>query len=219
MHGKIRKTWLIILIVVSTLGLSGCGGLDMALKQDQSSMELEGKGVVLTTLKLSNQHKPGYQPDLTHVVIKPRIHDQKDLVFKVDVQPVREVKDQFKEYLLSFSLSPGNYSIDRFACNYTVPLLVRASCFAKTNISFEAKAGEISYIGKINATIVERKGDEERAGAVIPAIDQFLTGFASGTFIISANDEYEKDSKYFKESFQVLLDKEITNKATYTDTE
>jgi hypothetical protein len=78
----------------------------------------------------------------------------------------------------------------------------------KQEITFPEKG--IVYIGNIDATIVPRQEEQHRAGPVIPLIDQAVTGFSSGTFIVEVTDNYNEDMKLIIEKYPYLADKKIT---------
>ena len=51
----------------------------------------------------------------------------------------------------------------------------------------------VFYLGHLSLTLREREGNELRAGPLLPEVDQFLTGFSTGTFDIAIEDRYDQD--------------------------
>jgi hypothetical protein len=60
------------------------------------------------------------------------------------------------------------------------------------------------YLGHIDATVVERKDGEFRAGPLIPLIDQAATGFSGGTWDITVSDQFDDDVSAFRKDFPAL---------------
>lgn len=71
-------------------------------------------------------------------------------------------------------------------------------------LPFDVEDGHVYYLGHIEGVIRERQGDEERAGSVIPLIDQAIIGASGGTWDVEISDRYEEDMKKFVERFPVL---------------
>jgi hypothetical protein len=57
--------------------------------------------------------------------------------------------------------------------------------FAPLHEDLDVEPNSVVYLGQVDATAVERKDGELRAGPVIPLIDQAATGFSGGTWDIS----------------------------------
>ena len=73
----------------------------------------------------------------------------------------------------------------------------------------EINPNSIVYLGHIDATIVERKDGELRAGPVIPLVDQAVAGFSGGTWDISVTDQFDDDVTAFKKDFPALTNASI----------
>lgn len=185
-------------------GLTGCGGLSTALVKGQDKLDMGENGVVLASVRIANQNKPGYQPKIKLAFVQQLAPENGRLAFKVTDGPYKSAEDQYNEYLLSFSLKPGQYSLSGLMGTYSIPLLVSATCSVDCKAPFKVKPGVVSYIGNIQATIVERKGDEDRAGPVIPLIDQTVAGFSSGTFELTVADRYSDDVAAFQSEYPAL---------------
>jgi hypothetical protein len=70
--------------------------------------------------------------------------------------------------------------------------------------AFRIEPGRAVYVGRVEAVRRERKGDEPRAGSVIPLIDQAVTGFSGGTFEVKVVDRYDEDVALFKATYAPL---------------
>lgn len=190
----------VLLAIMVSVTLTGCVG-KMALVKGQSDVKTSDKSIILLPVKISNQNRTGYQPNLILAEVtgaKNQKIDIKDGLFK-------ESKNEYKDYLLSFSLEPGAYTISNLIGHYRIPLLVNAFCSVPLNAPIEVKPNTIIYLGRINATIVERKEDDnERAGSLLPLIDQAIAGFSNGTFIINIEDQYDVDVADYRKEYPGL---------------
>lgn len=194
----------VVLALGVVAGLTGCSGLNQALTKGQDKLDMGENGIVLAKVHISNQNKPGFQPTIPLVAIRQLTPVSASLYIQTKDALYKEVKDEYKEYLLSFSLKPGEYNFQDFAGNYSIPFLLNANCSVKVNTPFTVKQGVVSYLGNIEATIVERKGDEERAGSQFPLIDQAIAGFSNGTFNIKITDRYDEDLAAYKAEYPAL---------------
>ena len=190
--------------VVTMFVFSGCAA-NMALTKGQEQVDLSIKSIALASIKISNQNKLGYQPNLLYAFFFANSSDAEKTHIDLKIDPFRSEKDQYNEYLMSFSLKPGKYNFSQIWGNYKIPMLMNALCSVPLNAQIEIKPNSVIYLGHINATIRERKNDtEERAGSLIPLIDQSVAGFSSGTFDVTIKDQYEEDIKAYVAEYPAL---------------
>jgi len=186
------------------LMFSGCAA-NMALTKGQEQVDLSEKSIVLASIRISNQNKPGYQPSLLYAFFFANSSDAEKTHIDLKIEPFKSEKDQYNEYLMSFSLKPGKYNFSQIWSNYKIPLLMNAMCSVPLNSQIEIKPNTVTYLGHIDATIRERKNDSEvRAGGLIPIIDQSLAGFSGGTFDVAIKDHYADDLKAYIAEYPVL---------------
>jgi hypothetical protein len=199
------KLLLALVCSVALLTLTGCAG-SLGLTKGQTTIDTSSKSLILLPVTVSNQNKPGYQPDLVDAYLKlandSQVINTKDAVFKED-------KDKSKDYLMSFSLQPGTYTLEKIMGSYKIPLLLKAWCEIPLNQTFEVKPNSVVYLGHVAATIVERKGEEERAGGLLPLLDQAMAGFSTGTFVINITDNYDNDMANYRAEFPGLKDTKV----------
>jgi len=62
----------------------------------------------------------------------------------------------------------------------------------------------VYYLGHVDATVRERTGNEFKAGAPIPLIDQAVAGASSGTFDVAITDRWTQDESLFKNKYPAL---------------
>lgn len=204
---KMRKMFFGLMLGGALLSIFGCGGANMALVKGQEKLDLNDQSVGLLSVRISNVNKPGYQPELFYARIHQLLEaDKKDSVsVSIKDDPYHSEKDKYNEYLLSFNLKSGRYTLETLFAHYKIPLLLSAHCNVPLNASFDIKPGKVVYLGKVNATIVERTNDDqERAGSLIPLLDQAMAGFSSGTFKVSIDDNFETDINAYREQYPAL---------------
>ena len=200
-----------LFMFVMVMAMYGCAMLTpkpMALTDESNALDLQKESVAILTVWTSNQYKPGYQPDISRIIVFNQDGKEKnEYIFgdKVGVLvPYDKDEKKFNEYLVSIALPAGKYKLGRiFGFGGAFP--IRGNFSIPVFSDFELAPNKIVYLGRIEATLRERKSDSElRAGSVIPLIDQATTGFYSGTFDISIYDNYDKDISLFKQKYPLL---------------
>jgi hypothetical protein len=195
----------------------GCANVnEMAINKKSKDLDLHGKSLLLMNVHIENKYKTGYQPQVIVVnVEKPNAKQKSDRQnFKVDLEGGQSGKGG-NDYLVRMLIEPGQYVI-RGMTGMSTGFLVIANFFAPMHEDVVAEPNKIVYLGKVNATVRERVGEEFRAGAVTPLIDQAVAGFSGGTFDVEIIDNYDQDVTAFKSNFSVLqsatIEKQILEK-------
>ena len=205
----IHKTALPFGIMALAL-LSSCATVhEMALKKSDQSLSLNGKGMVLMSMEISNHYKSEYQPQIiVSQVEKPNAKEKKDRDnFKTDMDGTVASSDGSR-YLLRMELKPGHYILRGAMCTYR-SLFIMATCQMPVHGEFDVQADQITYLGRASGVIRERNGDEFRAGPPIPLIDQSVAGFSGGTFDVTISDQQEEDLHSYRQLFPALKGHEI----------
>jgi hypothetical protein len=196
-----------ILAVLTFIALfSGCASVNkMPLNETVKEIDTSQKSILLGRITIQNKNKPNHQPELLAVFVKK---DGKDFSF-TKPSLISEVDNESKEYIFSLASEPGvaELSLMRFL-RQAFLISGMADLQFKQEITFPEN--EIVYIGNINASIIPREEGQPRAGSVIPLIDQSVTGFSSGTFVVEISDNYDEDIKLITEKFPYLVGKNIT---------
>ncbi|MHB8137451.1 MAG: hypothetical protein ACYDGO_03575 [Smithellaceae bacterium] len=197
-----------LLIFCLVFIMSGCSGNKMALTKDQSDIDLTKKSIVLLSVRISNQYKPGRQLELLNAFICP----QSETNCKQDLpnnpgspyKTYKREKNSFNEYLLSYALESGMFNINGFYTMYKIPALISAFGFVELNLETDIKPNSISYLGHLDIILREKKNDAEiRAGNETP-MDQSVAGFSSGTFDVVVEDKFDEDMKSFISEYPAL---------------
>ena len=196
------------------LAVSGCAThTDMAFKNDAERFTEKSKPVYLMTATIKNTYRTSFQPRLLVVhVEKPNAKETVDrLAFVIDAKAKNGIEspNTGNSYLLRLELEPGQYVIRGLSC-LTKPFMIRGSFFAPMHSDLEVKDHGIFYLGHVTATVRERQGNEFKAGASIPLIDQAVVGASGGTFDIVITDEFATDEPTFRAKFPALVDVPIT---------
>ena len=213
------RNWLMILCFC--LLISGCGGR-YSLTKGQESVDLTQESIALFSIKIANQFKPDYQPDVNIACIGPKEFGAGSSinVCCVDIsEPIKTQENTFKEYLVAIRLKPGHYDKIGISATYTIPVVFSAYVQLSLKTAIDLNPKSIVYLGHINAVIRERKSDDEiRAGSKYPLIDQSVAGFSTGTFDISIEDRYDEDIKQFSSVYPLLQKTKVDKSIIPQDT-
>jgi len=185
---------------------SGCASVNkMPLNENVKEIDTSQKSILLGRITIQNKNKPNHQPKLLAVFVKK---DGKDFSF-TKPSLISEVDNESKEYIFSLASEPGvaELSLMRFLRQ---AFLVNGMADLQFKQEIVFPENEIVYIGNINASIIPREEGQPRAGSVIPLIDQSVTGFSSGTFVVEISDNYDEDIELITKKFPYLAGKNVT---------
>lgn len=211
MSGMVRGRFLAVGVAAVAVLVGGCmTGRPMAFAPGAPPVALgPQEGLALGTLRVGNVFKPGCQPHAKSLLVRAAAEGEATTRF--ETTPIRSSaaeNDQYEEFLVTLPLAPGGYQL--------VDVFVRANCgivfgngAIPVNAPFRVEAGKALYVGRIEAVRRERKGDEPRAGSVIPLIDQAVTGFSGGTFDVRIVDAFDRDVPVLKATHAPLAGTEI----------
>ncbi len=194
-----------LLSIVASLLTTGCATVsNMSPNAATSSIDTTQKSYALMTLTLTNAYHTSYQPSPIVVQMERGAAATREdrLNFKFDDQGTR-TGDDGNHYFVRLPLAPGKYVIRGiFGQSGIFPF--HGFFFTPLHEDLEVKPNSIVYLGHVDATVVERKEGELRAGPLIPLIDQAATGFSGGTWDISVSDHYDEDIAAFRKDFPAL---------------
>ncbi|MEN6320409.1 MAG: hypothetical protein ABFD82_16860 [Syntrophaceae bacterium] len=196
----------LFVILCLVFAMTGCAGHKMALTKGQTNIDVTKKSIALLSVKVSNQHKPSCQLELTGVKICPQSETCSRPLpyFHKAESPYKSEIDRFNEFLLSFGLESGRYNLQWIGTTYQA-FLVSGFGGIPLDTKIDIKPNSISYLGHLDVVLRERKNDDEkRAGNVIPLIDQSVPGFSTGTFDVIVEDKFDEDMKLFISEYPAL---------------
>jgi hypothetical protein len=190
----------IISTVVLILSLTGCF-TKMPLRSDETFALKPHESLAVFRMTLKNEFKNyTLTPDAMTVEATER-SGGKTYRFTFGV-PERQVSDRELEMMGSFALPPGDYKITGFSGRTDVGfaiLPVIGQFDPSFERSFSVGTNDSVYLGHVIARLVEKKSnDEERAGPIVPLLDQATTGMSNGTFKFEVVDDFQKDIEYIK---------------------
>ncbi|HEX7889628.1 MAG TPA: hypothetical protein VF522_09740 [Ramlibacter sp.] len=198
----------------AVLLLAGCATpTRMAFHDDAQRLDAASKPVLLMATTIKNQYRLSFQPRLIVVhVERPDAKDAKDRInFTMDDKAKVETvaAEQGNTYLLRMELEPGRYEI-RGLTSMGGGFPIVGSFFTPLHVPIEVKEKGVYYVGHVRATVRERQGNEFRAGAPIPLIDQAVIGASGGTFDVDITDTQPADEVLFRQRFPALKDAPIS---------
>lgn len=197
---KYLKVSVYVFLLFIALGISGCA-TSMPLTKDTKKLNFTKETIGIMSLKISNKHVPGYQPNVKIIEVL-QIDTASKKTFEVE-EAFHKVENEFNEYLLSFQLPPGFYKIWEVGGNSGI-FPVSGTFRFPMGAEFGLDSNTITYIGHVEMVNRERKDGEPRSGSIFPLIDQSVTGFSVGTFDITISDRYLDDVKLFKAKYPAI---------------
>lgn len=186
--------------------LAGCANVaPMAVDKQTKSLDVNSKSIVLMTVDLSRPEPSRYIPHplLIDFTKKGSQDKPERLVFQVDKDAGTASSETHNKFLLRVALEPGEYELKTIFGNanafpfngfFQVPLLENINISPNT----------VTYVGRVNALMRPRVGEEFRAGSVIPLIDQAATGVSGSTFDVTIVDLSDEEVPEFKAVFPIL---------------
>jgi hypothetical protein len=131
--------------------------------------------------------------------------------------PERELGNRGYEFLGSLALPAGEYYLTQISGSTDTGLVAILPVRGKFDPHFEKKfrvqAGETVYLGHWVMRLVKKTSSaEERAGPILPLVDQSATGMSDGTFKLEIQDEYAADVALFRQKYPSLVTTEITKR-------
>ena len=198
-------------VSLAVMFFSGCASVsDMPLNKNTTQLDTAQKSVLVARLKIKNENRPSHQPRLLAVFMKQMAEGKEKELSFVAPTLVSEQDEQGKDYLISMDVEPGKSTLNLARFMRQIPLLVTAMADLPFQFDLDVPANKVLYLGNLEATIVARTDDSQpRAGAVIPLIDQAVTGFSNGTFQLKVSDQFDADTQEMQKQFPALSGKAI----------
>ncbi|OIR16488.1 hypothetical protein GALL_32130 [mine drainage metagenome] len=191
---------------VGVLFLVGCANMTpMAVNKETKNVDVNSKSVVLMTLDLARPESSRFIPHPVSVTFTKKDEQGKieRQTFKVDDDAGSTDSKLDNKFLLRFALEPGRYEMSTvFGMANAFPIIASFQVPLLMPINVSPKS--VTYVGRVNALMRPRVGNEFRAGPVIPLIDQSVAGISGGTFDIIVVDASKEDIPEFKSTFPSL---------------
>lgn len=193
--------------ILFAIVLSGCANAPMAFQKDTDRLTAKSKPVFLMTVTLKNLYRTSSQPRLLAANVEKA--DAKgagsSISFAMDDIGRNETDDAKtgNSYLLRMELDAGRYEV-RGLTSFSRSFPIIGNFFTPLHSPLESKETGVFYLGHVSATVRERQGNEFKAGASIPLIDQATVGASGGTFDVVITDEFATDEAAFRSKFPAL---------------
>ncbi|MDK2123356.1 hypothetical protein [Parachitinimonas caeni] len=197
-------------LMLTSFALVGCATTGKPDPLDREGvMQNPKQPVYLLSMTLRNNVKPK-PPRVLEVEIEKENATQDDidhLIFKTDKRGVVRGKVE-NTYYFRMEGEKGKYHVKsiRGEANY-YPMICRFEVPLFMDIPSD-KPG-VYYLGHVDATVREAKGDEFRAGPLLPILDQMVCGFPDGTFEVKITDELASDKAKFLQMYPSLQNADI----------
>lgn len=194
------------------LFLSGCATVEKAaFDHTTETLAFSEKSYVVMNLTMDHAVKPKYHPNnvmIVHVE-RPKVSNKSDrinlLLKKADLT---NDKGNPAQGVVRGSLAPGEYLIKGItATSMRFPIVGTFNFLMNT--PFTVKENEVVYLGDMTVTTRKREEGEFRAGALIPLLDQAVSGIAGSTADVSVIDGGEIAINRLKNAFPVLNSHQI----------
>jgi hypothetical protein len=201
---------LTLALLGAALALGGCASTrPMAYGPDPASVKDATKQpIYLMTITVKNPYKTYYLPSLKRVFVERG--DGKAEGDKFGFAPDEPAMNEMNtdadgnRYFVRLPLDAGKA--------HRVPLVffmaskfpVNGMFYLPLNAELPAAEPGVYYLGHVEASVRERRDNEFRAGAVIPLLDQSLTGASGGTWDVTTSDRWDSDEALFRQRFPAL---------------
>ena len=188
------------------LAVTGCAS---ALDKKAESVDLSKESIVVFSLDLVNEFKPGFPASsLTGLISKlekPGSAERTGLgpFNPTAIDPVSKIA------VISKKLAPGRYTIGRIQGLIT-QFIFRAQLDFAVNAPFEVVPNSVIYLGHLSLVNKEIKDrDDQASGFAVPLIDQLVSGMSQGTLRVKLEDRYDSTVKQLKEDYRSLRNLDI----------
>jgi hypothetical protein len=186
--------------------LVGCATTSpMPLANDADVIGTDTPPLLLMTVTVKHDLKKSVELGMYSVRVEPTDSNTGPiLTFQMDKKgAVQWTPESGKSAFIRMSLPPGRYTLKGVnGGGRTFPVI--GTYFLPLHSDLLVKAPGVYYLGHISAVTRSRAEGEFRAGPAIPLIDQQMTAFASGTFDIEVQDQFDVDIPAFLARFPVL---------------
>jgi len=205
---------LIAAAVAATALFTGCATrTPQAFENDTDRVTPAGDAVYLMSATLRNDYKKSWQPHLLVVNVEKEGASDSSGRFNFTMDKKAQLDETDKEagnkYLLRMQLPPGKYEIVGLTeLNRSFPIIATFFTPLHETLVVDGK-GTVTYLGHVEATVRERKGEEFKAGPSIPLIDQAVAGASGGTWDVAVVDAWDADEAVFRGKFPALKDVQV----------
>jgi len=208
----LRRALYWVSAIAGLLFLSGCATVVKSPFERQStSLDVSEKSVVMLSVNFRNAWRPKYQPTRQMVLHLERPQaDSKDdranlLVAEADFV---QKSDSSTEVLFRGAIEPGAWRLTGIS-GISTRVLITGNFMIPFESQFDVAPQTVGYLGKVVAVVRRREEGEFRAGSPIPLLDQNVSGFGTGTFDVTIENDLNTVEPSLVSTYPVLADHEI----------
>jgi hypothetical protein len=216
---------ILCIVCFGILLINGCSTVhNMSKDTGGSSLDLDGKGMLLMSVEFSNKFRPekkaGVDQKIVFLIIETKDKSTGQITthnFQPDERSVF-VNNEYAKYAFRMLLPEGDYRLrlagvdGGYGLGYGlmfIPNAVKAFAVLPFVLDTKVKSGEVDYIGNISAIIEERTKDDELRATIMPPylVPQpvnLAAGFHIGTFKVQVIDKFDREVDWYKEKYPVL---------------
>lgn len=178
---------------------------------EESLFDIDNKTILLFNVRAENRIKGGHY---LQVVSLEFTKDNEKIIYKCIYNKNTYVfidNQNFANNLILVTLEPGKYNFDIIKGRTWQPNVIGPGGLFQLPIftEIEVQPNKISYMGRIQAKMREKKDNEFSAGPVTPLLTQSRSGVIEGTFDISIIDAYMVDQSKFSSVYPLLYSQKI----------
>ena len=188
------------------LAVTGCAS---ALDKNAESVDLSKKSIVVFSLDLVNEFKPGFPASyLTGTIEKLDASSAADSRAQIHYGPTL-VDPVSKIALVTRKLAPGRYTMKKIEGKFIQVIISGRLDFA-VDAPFEVAPNSVIYLGHLSLVNREIKNsDDQASGFALSLIDQMVTGLSRGTLSVKLEDRYDSTVKQLKQDYRSLRNLDI----------
>lgn len=209
---KFRNITVGFIFILLFAMLSGCASMNnastippMALTVNPNDTGLSNK-LVLMTLTIRNNLSLNFKPTVQTIALR---NSDTKTIYQYAVDSPSHIANDYKTYLLSFSLPAGNYE------------LLEAEGFSKyhgqqnkmdipLHLHFKVEQEGVAYLGSINIDLQQQTNVASLwEGAMSPLVNRSNNDFSGSNYIIKVSDKYAEDMTDFSNTDPELIDQNI----------
>ena len=183
--------------------MSGCAN---SFDKKATSIDWTKGSVIVASIEVDNQIKPGFQPTLLGIHFKKVAgSDTRANIAAFSMQPISGTK----VFLLTQQIQPGSYSVSSIS-GMSQHVFIKGYVDFTVDAPFSVAPNSVIYLGRISGVNQEKADkDDQSTGGIVPLLDQAISGYGSGTLKVSLSDNYAEDVKVLKQEYASMQNVEV----------
>jgi hypothetical protein len=197
--------------IAAVLVMSGCA---TSLDKKATAIDWTKGSVVVMSVEMTNQYKPGYQPTGLGVMLKKKSGSET----RESIPAFSQIPTSGNTFLVTQQIQPGRYTISKIY-GFSRKVLIMGGIDFAVDAPFEVAPNSVVYLGRVSAINKEKTNkNDQSTGGVLPLIDQAVSGFGPGTLTVSLGDNYAEDVMVLKQDYASMQNVEVVRNPLKTMT-